>query len=75
MAALSPTPGTDSHSAATSLLENLAIWENNTQPEPSTLESWQEPTDSHPGDFHLLDQPRSFQHREFHARPIRHHRP
>jgi CRISPR system Cascade subunit CasD len=72
---LSPTAGPDSPTAATSLLEKIASWENHTPPEPATLEHWQEPGDTQPGDFHLLDQPRSFQQREFHARPIRHHRP
>lgn len=43
--------------------------------DPATLEHWQEPVDPQPGDFHLLDQPRSFQERGFHARPVRHHRP
>lgn len=72
---LSPTPGADSQSAAASLLEKLATWENTCPPAPVNLERWQEPADSQPGDFHLLDQPRSFQDREFHARTIRHHCP
>jgi hypothetical protein len=32
------------------------------------------PPDAPDADFHLLDQPVSFARREFHSRPVRHHR-
>ena len=77
---LAPITAENSQSAATALLAQLRTWEaSSSRPgipadlDPIDLEHWQEPIDSLPGDFHLLDQPQSFQLREFHARPIRHH--
>jgi CRISPR system Cascade subunit CasD len=80
---LSPVGGVDGRTAANALIGRIRDWEETTR-RPSLppgfdlaqLEGWEEPAadQSRPGDFHLHDQPVSFGGREFHTRPVRHHR-
>ena len=81
---LSPSPGTDSHAAARTLLDQVRKWEDATRRtsippnlDPTHLERWEGPTGDQTaaGDFYLHDQPVTFGQREFHSRPIRHCRP
>ncbi len=81
---LSPVSGENSHAATTALIGKIRDWEETTHrpsfpPELDTndLERWEEPSGDQilPGDFHLHDQPVTFDPREFHSRPIRHHPP
>ncbi|MGL4402054.1 MAG: type I-E CRISPR-associated protein Cas5/CasD [Luteolibacter sp.] len=81
---LSPVSGENSHAATTALIGKIRDWEETTR-RPSfppeldinDLERWEEPAGDQilPGDFHLHDQPVTFDPREFHSRPIRHRRP
>ena len=78
---LSPVSGENSHAATTDLIGKIRAWEEATHRtsippdlDPTHLERWEEPAGdaSHPGDFHLHDQPVAFGQREFVSRPIRH---
>ena len=79
---LSPVSGENSHAATTALIRKIRTWEEITHRasippdlDPTHLERWEEPAGDQlqPGDFHLHDQPVTFDSREFHSRPIRHH--
>ncbi len=81
---LSPVEDADPQAAVSVIIARIRDWENATRrssfpPEldPSQLERWEEPVGGklQPGDFHLHDQPIAFGQRDFHSRPIRHHRP
>ena len=81
---LSPVEGTDSHASTRTLLARIHAWEETihrqTFPpglDPTQLERWEEPAAdrTQPRDFYLHDQPVTFGEREFHSRPVRHHRP
>lgn len=81
---LSPEEGTDSHSATRALMVRIHAWEESTSRQtfppalvPTDLERWEEPAGDRTkrGDFHLPDQPVTFNPREFHSRPVRHHPP
>ena len=80
---LSPRDGADRAAAANRLLAAVHDWERATcrdslppELEAAGLERWEEPPpgESAAGDFYLHDQPASFGRREFHSRPVRHHR-
>lgn len=79
---LTPLEGVDCHAAASNVIERIRTWETAIQRcsfpmdlDSTQLERWEEPRGDQlrPGDFHFQDQPLSFNAREYHPRPIRHH--